>query len=185
MSDILSEHQGVTKDAAENAPIGYEPTPDEKKAIKMANSCYKEAKSYKSRFDYRWLDWYRMFRGKQWKEQRPSYRHSEVINMIFQSIQSTVPLMTDSRPKIEYLPQDPTDRPFADIMNKVLESDWVTDSWLYKLTEELYDAHLYGTGMDSILEPKEPGGRIQYQVADPFYCFPDPDSTDVNEGGNY
>lgn len=181
MDDSMDQGRDQTNASAMN----YEPTDEEKRAMKLGDKCYSEAKSYKRRFDYTWLDDYRMFRGKQWKEDRPSYRHSEVINLIFQSIQSEVPLMTDSRPKMEYLPQDPSDRPFSDIINKVCESDWQTGNWLYKLTEVIYDSHIYGTGISGMYEPEEVGGRINYRVRDPFYAFPDPDSLTVNEGGNY
>jgi hypothetical protein len=167
------------------APIGYTPTAEEKAAIRLVNKCYDEAKRYRKRYDYKWLDYYHMFRGKQWKESRPSYRHAEVINMVFRSIQGSVPIMTDSRPRIEYLPQEPQDRQFAQIMNELVMSDWESQNWLYKLTEMVYDAHFYGTSLGSVLEPKKPGGRIQFNVEDPFYCFPDPDAINVNEKANY
>src|SRR3990172_6955557 len=84
-------------------------SPEELKTLKMAEKLFKKAKNRKDKYSGDWLDHYRMFRGKQWKELRPSYRSSEVINLIFQSIQSTVPIQTDARPTIQYIPTEVSD----------------------------------------------------------------------------
>lgn len=178
---MLGEHEAASRESNSTNPTGYTPTPEEKKAIKLVNDVFEKNKTHRKRYDERWSDYYKMFRGKQWKDDRPSYRHSEVINMIFQNIQAAVPELTDSRPKIEFMPQEPGDMELASILNDVLTSDWERGNWLYKLTEVIYDKKIYGTGMGSVLEPLEPGARIRFQSEDLFYCFPDPDAVDVNE----
>lgn len=178
-------HQPVTRSENPTPPVGYTPTDEEKAAIRLVNRCYEEAKRFRRKVDYKWPDYYRMFRGRQWKEQRPSYRHTENINLVFRSIQGSVPIMTDSKPRIEYLPQDPTDREFATIMNEVVSSDWESQNWLYTLTEQVYHAHFFGTGIGTLVEPKDAVGRIRYDALDPFYVFPDPDSLNFNKRCNY
>lgn len=180
MNQPVSDQSSVS-----SSPIGYNQSPEEKEAIKLVNKCFEEAKRARRRYDYRWGDWYRFWRGRQWKEQRPSYRHSEVINLVWRSIQSTVPIQTDAKPRIEFLPTEPSDRPFAEVMNKLIESDWESQNWLYQLTETVYDASIYGTGLGSVMPPKKEGGRIVYDVQDPWYFYPDPDAIDVNKKCKY
>lgn len=180
MSDLpmLSEHQAPNK--IKTSEETYAPSDDEKKLISKLDKMFQKAKRQRARVDYNWIDFYRLFRGDQWKEQRPSYRASEVFNLIFQTIQSQIPIITDSKPKFEYLPQDPSDREFADLMNDVAASDWQRKNWLFCLTEVLQDSHLYGTGLSSLRYcPKKM--EIDYQSADPFYFFPDPSAKNLED----
>lgn len=179
--DMLPEHA-----APEKAQKGgtYEPTDDEKKSIKLVEKLLAKSKRIKSKTDKDWMKYYKMFRGKQWFQQRPSYRHSEVLNMIWQTIQSQIPLMTDSRPRIQYVPKDPTDFAFAEILNEVIESDWEGQSWLYHLIECLYYSKFVGTFISATEYNAEAMGGIgatTYRAVDPFYFFPDPDARDVND----
>lgn len=170
---LLSEHEGFTRDDKGTTTSTYVPTEDEKKLIRKCESLLQKAKKAKSKFDYCWIDYYKMFRGKQWKEQRPSYRASEVFNLIWQTIQAQVPIIMDTRPKFEYLPQEPQDQQFADLMNDICNSDWQSNNWMYKLTEIIYDSHIYGTGLSCLkYDPKK--DAIVYHSTDPFYLFPDP-----------
>jgi hypothetical protein len=183
MIPVLDIHQNARELNTTN-PTGYTPTPEEKRAIKLVNRLFEKAKKHRAKYDERWMDYYKMFRGKQWKEQRPTYRHSEVINMIFQHIQSVVPILSDARQRFEFLPEEPTDLEFARILDQVAESDWVRGNWSYRLTEILYDAHFFGTGLAEICyDPKARDGlgAPDFKSVDPLYCFPDPDAFDVNE----
>lgn len=178
----LSEHEAPRGDGQQKA--GYNPDPETKKTIKMVESLYEKSKKWRKRYDQKWIDYYKMFRGRQWKEVRPSYRHSEVINIVFQTIESMVPILTDSRPKLEFLPTVPSQYELADILNKVAENDWIHNNWLQVLTEILYDAHFYGVGFGGCgYDPKANLGlgNIVFESDDPFMQFPDPDSRDVND----
>lgn len=146
---MLSEHESANKPTTAGEET-YNPSIEERKLVKKMESLFMKAKKKKSKFDYCWPDYYKMFRGKQWKEQRPSYRNSEVFNLVFQAVQSQVPLITDSKPKFEYLPTEPSDREFADLMNDIAASDWQRHNWLFVLTEVVYDSYLYGTGLSSL-----------------------------------
>lgn len=170
-----------------NSP-DYEPTTDEQNAIKLVESLYSKAKTARSPYDDKWLDYYRMFRGRQWKDQRPSYRHSEVINLIFTAIQGSVPILTDSRPKPDFVPTEPGDLEFAQVLNDLFDSDWNDGNWLYKLTEIIYDSHLYGVGFGSLkydAGASNGAGRIVFESEDSFCAFPDPHARNVNEKSNY
>lgn len=183
---MLSEHE--SPHSVESKQIGYEPTPDEEKSIRLVDKLFQRAKVARKPYDEKWLDYYRMFRGKQWKDARPSYRHSEVINLIFRAIQSEVPILTDALPRPEFIPTEPNDFELAKILNDVLDSDWTQNNWSYNFTESLYDSHIYGTGFGSMGYDEDYNagiGGICYDSADPFYQYPDPASRDVNKKSRY
>lgn len=185
---ILDEHQGVEERGPAEEGKPYAPSDEEQKLIKKVMNLFKKAKKHRDDYDKHWLRYYKMFRGKQWPDYRPSWRHSEVINMIFQAVQSQVPLETDSRPKISFVPTEPSDTQFAEIMNQVCEADWEAKNWLMALTEVVYDKTFYGAGLSELCydeEEDEGAGGIKYASVDPFYCYPDPDARDVNVSGDF
>ncbi len=179
---LIDEHQSRT---SEPSASDYEPTAEERKTIKMVEKLFDKAKRHRALYDAKWLDFYHMFRGKQWKEQRPSYRHTEVINFVFRVIQSLVPIQTDSRPRFEHLPEEPSDIDLAEIMNEMAESDWQKKNWQETLLEVVYDAHFFGAGLSEVCIDEDKVRRgindIVYKSVDPFHCFPDPDATDCNK----
>lgn len=175
----------------EHAPRGqerkaasYEPTSDERKAIKLVEKLFEKAKKHRRLYDQQWLDFYRFFRGRQWKEQRPTYRHSEVINFVFQTIQSLAPLQNDSRPRFDFLPEEPGDLELATILSDTADADWTKNNWSMELYEAILDSNIYGTGFsETCCEGSEK--KIVFQSRDPFHCYPDPDATDVNKKGDF
>ncbi len=172
-SSMLMEHEPFSKSSDRDVSTIYDPSDDEKKLIKKCEALLEKSKKVKAKYDYNWIEFYKLFRGKQWKEQRPSYRASEVFNLIWQTLQSQIPMIVDTRPKFEFLPMEPSDREFADLMNDVCSSDWESNNWLYVLTEVLYDSHIYGTGLSCLkFDPKQ--DKLVYESTDPFYLFPDP-----------
>jgi hypothetical protein len=180
---FINEHEAAPEANASNAD-SYQPSDEERKTIRLVQKIYEENKKHRKIYDEKWLDRYKFFRGQQWKEHRPTYRHSEVINMIFQSIQSTVPIMTDSRPKVEFVPKEPADQELAEILNQVFECDWENGNWSHQLLESIYDSHLYSVGYTHIgYDPKADygAGAITWESADPFYSFPAPSALDVNK----
>lgn len=183
----LSEHEPLKE---ENNPEGdyYQPSDQDKKDIKTVEKLFDQAKKFKSKYDSCWNDYYNLFRGRQWKEKRPSYRHSEVINLIFREIQSAVPIQLDSRPKFEFLPQGPEDLELSEILNQVCESDWTKYNWLSQITEMIYDANIFGTGISYVgYDFNEEGGLGAADICskDPFYIFPDPNAVSANKKGKY
>jgi hypothetical protein len=178
---LLGEHESPQKERESKA---YDPSPKEEQAIKLAERLFAKAKQHRSMYDKPWPRYYRMFRGKQWDSPRPSFRHSEIVNHIFKSIQSTVPILMDARPRFEFLPEEPSDFEFAEILNQAAESDWVRNNWSLEFLESLLDAHFYGAGISSMLHDKDANyrtGKICYESFDPFHFYPDPDARDVNK----
>jgi hypothetical protein len=183
MSDLnmLEEHQAPAREEASGRD--YEPSPDEKKTIKLVEKLFERGKKHRAQYDGKWLDYYNMFRGRQWKDQRPSYRHAEVINLVFRTIQSLVPIQMDARPKFEFLPEEPGDLELAEILNQVADRDWTQNCWADDHLEVVYDANIYGTGISTMVQKPYALGLTKtcYESVDPFYCFPDPNARDVNK----
>ena len=183
MTGPLDEHAPRSSDSPSGSSV-YTPTDEEKKAIKLAEKLFKKAKKHRGQYDSKWVDFYHMFRGKQWKENRPSFRHSEVINHIFKSIQSTVPIQMDARPRFEFLPEEPGDMELAEILNEAAESDWLRKGWGEQLLETVYDSNIYGTGLSKMMfDPNADmkRGDLDFASLDPLYCYPDTDARDVNK----
>lgn len=183
---VISEHESRNGDTA--GPEGYEPDEQAEKAIKLNDQIFNKSKNARKAYDEKWLDYYRMFRGKQWKEQRPSFRHSEVINLIFRAIQSDVPILTDAMPKPEFIPSEPNDYELAQILNDVLDSDWTYNNWSYVMTEIIYSTHFYGTAFGHVgYDPDacDGVGGVCFRLADTFYQYPDYTSKDINTKSRY
>jgi hypothetical protein len=178
---IQTEHEGRTKQGPEAV---YSPNPEERQAVELAKKLFQRARKHRSKYDGKWLDWYRMFRGKQWSDQRPSYRHSEVINLLFSNIQNQTALMTDTKPRLQFSPQDPSDAQFANILNDVASSDWERNGWIMSLCEVILDAHLYGVANSQVCYRQDLDngqGCATYESIDPLECYPDPDAVQIND----
>lgn len=160
-----------------NEKGSYSPSPEEEKLVSKIYKNFYKAKKGREKYDKEWLDYYKMFRGIQWKEKRPSFRSSEVINLIWRHIQSVIPILTDARPTVNFLPKKPEDRELADIFNDLIESDWGKKNWGQTLTELLYDGHIFGTNFSSLYYDSEEDyglGGLCWDSEDPFHCYPDP-----------
>jgi len=182
---LLAEHEsreGTANESRDNHMPQM--SSEEQKTVKLGMHLWHKSKRHRSKYDKDWINNYKFYRGDQWSRKRPSYLHSEVINFVFQTIQSMVPIMTDARPKPSFLPQDPTDLEFTEVLNDVFESDWQKGNWLQVVAEVIYDAHFYGTSYSSVKFNADGDyglGRIVYCSEDPLDCYPDPDANDIND----
>ena len=161
----------------------YTPDEKDKKTLKFVYNLYSKSKQLREPYVEKWKDYYHMFRGKQWKQKRPSYRHSEVVNLVFTTIQNQIPLMTDTRPRSEFIATEPQDIELAKILDEVFTSDWERQDWMYTLTECLYDAHLYGIGLSKIDFNERANfglGQITWDSLEPIYAYPEAQASDIN-----
>lgn len=157
---------------------------EERQEVAKIMKRFYQYKKYRSRYDKRWMDYYKFFRGEHWSDRRPRWKSSEIVNLVWQVIQSQVPLQTDVRPKFSFLPTEPTDLQFANILEKVSDSDWEKNNWMMVVLETLYDAWIYGTGHSSMGYDATANygiGCALFKSEDPFYCYPCPDSNNIND----
>src|ERR1051325_617618 len=159
-----------------------EPDEQSKNTIKLVNTLLARAKKKRSRFDWRWNEFYDFFKGKQWPVERPRWRFSEAINVCWSTIWSTTSIMTDSRPEIEFAPTEPSDLEWAQTLTDIQKANWDKYNWGFVLTDgvvdsQIYDAAHYYIGWDPKLENGL--GDICFEAFDPFFCFPDPLASDI------
>lgn len=180
---LIDEH-AAKNPGGSKAETAYAPDEKEQAALALAERLYQKAKKARSKYDRNWTKYFRLFRGQQWDTRRPSYRHAEIVNHIFKTIQSTVPIQTDNRPRFEFLPEEPQDLELSEILNQAAESDWTKGNWGLQQLETVYDANFYGTGLSSLVHDQKKNygaGGLCYDSAHPLYFYPDPDAKDVNK----
>ena len=164
------------------APVGspeVSTQPEENKStIKFVNEMFSRFKRARERFDRSWQPNYEfMFGGKQWSIERPSWRFSEVVNLVWANCMTEVGIQTDTRPRVEFNPTEPSDFIFAKQLQKVNECNWSKYPWLQRtaemvlLTKWVHVAHAI-VEFDGDLEGGI--GDVSYNILDPFYCYWDP-----------
>lgn len=179
MAEPLPSEYSPDSASPTGAPTGYSPTEEEQATVRLVERLLTEGKKAKEPYDRKWLSNYKFFKGKQWPERRPSYRHSEVLNYIFGEVQTVMVLLTDNRPNIEVLPEDPTDFQFSEILSQIIKSKWDTNNWSSVVAEAIVDAAIYGTGLGCVEwkpELLQGLGDFTFETEDIFYFFPDPNA---------
>jgi hypothetical protein len=156
----------------------------DRKTVQMVEKLFARYKQARQSYDSEWVENYQFFRGKQWKEARPAYRNDDVLNFTHAAIQTIVPIMTDSRPNIETVPENPSDFEFSQIMTQLLRSKWDRDLFSQIVAEAIVDACIYGTAISE--QPwnqdlSDGLGDYEFNTVDPLYCYPDPRSRDIND----
>lgn len=162
-------------------------TPDidekERAEVKKLMNKFYQFKRVRDQESKNWISYYKLFRGQQW-DKRPSWKTSEIVNLIWQTIQSQVPLQTDVRPKFTFLAMEPQDVPFAEIVNKICDAEWEKNNWMMVVQEIILDGYITGSGISSMMyDPlAEYGlGAPVYKSEEPLYCYPDPECTNIND----
>lgn len=182
---MLESHQAPVKDAPKDS---LTQTDEEKALVKQVMKLFKKAAKHRRQYDSSWVSNYKMYRGQQWLGKRPSYKHKEVVNLIYQTIQSQTSVMLDVRPTLGFLPRDPSDLELAEIISMVFQADWERGAWSDELMQVVYDAHFYSVGFSGLGYKKDLNkgfGGQEYSCEDPFDFYPDPDATDVNKKGEW
>ena len=161
-----------------------EQSPEARKTVLMVEKILARNKQSKQNYDKDFVENYKFFRGKQWNEARPAYRNNDVLNFTNAAIQTIIPIMTDSRPNITTLPENPADQEFSMILNQVLESKWDRDQFSQIVAEAIVDSAIYGTAITE--QPYKPEldqglGDFTFSTVDVLYCYPDGRSRDVND----
>jgi hypothetical protein len=157
---------------------------EEQAQVKAIMRKFYEYKKVRDQAAKNWISFYKLFRGQQWNTKRPSWKTSEIINLIWQTIQSQVPLQTDARPKFTFLATEPQDVPFAEILDKICDAEWDKYNWMNVVQEVILDGYITGSGISSM--NYDPSllygmGAPVYVSEEPLFCYPDPECNDIND----
>jgi hypothetical protein len=93
-------------------------------------------------------------------------------------------MQTDVRPRFIFLPSEPQDLPFAQLIEKISDIDWDKWGWMQSVLEVILDGYVYGTGISSMkydLSLLYGLGAPVYRSEEPHHIFPDPDANDIND----
>jgi len=141
---------------------------------------YAKAKDAKTPFKEEWKEYYKLYRGEQYKKGGNRWQSKAMTNYVFQVVESFVPLMSDRQPAIQILPMMPDDAAIAQEVQDVVRHRWNRDSMRQKIQKILRDMIILGTGLAHIRFDSELSnglGDVTIDSIDPFDFFPDDAAT--------
>lgn len=147
-------------------------------------NAYKQAKRYRAQYDKNWERWYRLYSGQHWDGPRPEWRSTPVVNFIFSTIETILPIMTDNNPQINVVPKNEDSQEMSAIMGTIMEKLWVTNSMGIKLPETIKNSLKYGTGIQKVWwNPKlaDGLGDVAVSVVDPRHFYPSPGAKTIQD----
>lgn len=147
-------------------------------------NAYKEAKRYRAQYDKNWERWYRLYAGQHWDGPRPEWRSTPVVNFIFSTIETILPIMTDNNPQINITPKNQDSQEMSAIMGAIVEKLWTDNSMGLKLPETIKNALKYGTGIQKVWwNPKMASGLgdVCVSVVDPRHFYPSPGAKTIQD----
>lgn len=176
---------GIDGNNGDDNLVSTEQSPEDQADVKQLMRKFKAWKKHRDMYSKPWLEYYKLYRGNQWGRGRNTkWKNTEIVNLIWQTVQSSAPMQTDVRPKFVFLPVEPQDMPFAQLVEKISEQDWDKWGWMQTVLEVILDGYIYGTGISSMMY--DPTllyglGAPVFNSEEPFYIFPDPDCVDMND----
>jgi hypothetical protein len=164
-------------------PVVQQSPADEELARKVFYK-YKEAKNFKRNYDKDWDKWYKLYSGAHWEANRPSWKSDPVVNFIFATIETIIPIMTDSSPTITVVPTMPDDATNAEVFSQIVKRSWVSNEMQLKLPTILKNVLKYGTGFAKVWwNPKlsKGMGDVAVSVVDPRHVYPSPGAIEIDD----
>lgn len=159
-------------------------SPDNEKKAKAVFSRYREAKSFKKNYDKDWDRYYKLYIGQHWQGNRPEWKSTPVVNFIFSTIETIIPIMTDSSPTLTVVPREPDDAGIAEVLSQIMKKIWVDQEMQLKLPTIIKNTLKYGTGFAKVWwnpDLAEGMGDVAMSIVDPRHVYPSPGAIDIEE----
>lgn len=155
----------------------YIPTEKEKKLVEWVYSKFKQAYVAKAPLMDKWKEYMSAYKGTYFKNQNlPDYKSNEISNLVFSTIETIRPIMTDNNPKFLAVPNTPTGMEFTSDVQTALDYEWDREKMALKLPAQLIPMLVYGSAVWFVQWDGKDGeyGNISIKPVDPFNIFPDP-----------
>lgn len=154
----------------------------ERKLAELVLSRFREAKRYRATWDKDWERYYRLYAGQHWDTPRPEWRSDATVNFIFSTIETILPIMTDSSPTIHVVPAQDHSNKNAEILGEIVKRIWVSNRMQNLLPRTIKNALKYGTGIQKVWwdpNAKNGLGDVAISNVDPRHFFPSPGALDI------
>lgn len=164
----------------EDGKIEISPDPQAYRAYDL----YARAKAYRRNFDQDWDRFYRFYAGRQWEGPVPEWKTKITVNFIFSTIETIVPIMTDTRPQIVVAPQEPSDYQIAEIHSHIQRNIWDYNDMDVRLPSAVRGALIFGNYFIKPWWDKNAQGglgEVRYALLDPFHVFPSPGALSIED----
>lgn len=161
----------------------YTPTEQEKKLAEWVHNKFKQAYVAKAPLMKKWQDYMSAYDGSYFvNDSRPDYKSNQVTNLVFSTIESIRPIMTDNNPKFIAVPNNPQGLEFSNDVQMALDYEWDREKMATKLPAQLIPMLVYGTAVWFVQWDGKEGeyGNIKIREVDPFNIFPDPLAENVD-----
>ena len=142
------------------------------------------AKEFRKTYDADFTLWDRYYLGHHYNAPRAGWRSSPVKNFIFATIETSVPIMTDSVPQIIVIGAEPNDNDVSEVLGHIIRRIWVDQYMDQKLPEIVKTDHIYGTAYAKVWwNPNLKGGLgdVAISFVDTRHIYPSPGSTDIDD----
>lgn len=138
-----------------------------------------------------WTSNYELLHNRAWSQNRPAWQPSPAVAEIYPTVASITAWETDLMPTFDVTPYaDPNSPYYTDLAQKsadlrvALQSNWQITGATTEIQKAVWDKNVYGTGIlkatwNSHLHEGE--GDAQLTRVDPFWFYPDPDATSLDD----
>jgi hypothetical protein len=140
------------------------------KDVDFVLRCIEEGKKHLQEREKDWDKAEQYYDAKQWPNSRPKWRSSPVANVCRPTVETILPIMTDTSPGFNYSGRNPDDFDFANTMTDVNRSWWETENMDFKIPVWVKDALMYPIGIAKVIwnEEKKCGiGDVDVTICDP------------------
>lgn len=166
-----------------DAPVNASPE-DDSTDYNMVMSFWESSKKARKKYDQNWQTYEDFYNGKQWQKMPPSYRAAPNINVIRSTIETELPLLTDTSPGFDVIAKSPQDYQFSDTLSKSIRDWWNRRSMDHVVVSVLKDSLIYDYGVLKVVwdENLENGiGDINCFCLDPKDVWASPDAYDFDQ----
>lgn len=149
----------------------------------LFESLFLKAKEERKKYEGNWEKFIKYYNFDQWDPKPPKIRSTPVINIIYPTIETTIPILTDTSPGFDVIAKNPNDFDFAETLSSLIQDWWNNNGMDTTLTECIKDSMVLGTGIYKIVwddELENGAGDVACKIVDPFKLWVNPGATNFD-----